>query len=86
MMEDPSTRTYILERTRGFFAGRFDEPYSGLHVSNPAQGLRVSGPPAWGLLRFGLPPRRRLLAPLSARGLTLRPQRRLEVVLGSHPG
>jgi hypothetical protein len=29
MIEDLKTRTYILERTRGFFVGRPDEPYSG---------------------------------------------------------
>jgi hypothetical protein len=29
MMEAPKMRTYILERTRDFFTGRPDEPYSG---------------------------------------------------------
>jgi hypothetical protein len=29
MIEDPKVRTYILERTRGFFVGRPDKPCSG---------------------------------------------------------
>jgi hypothetical protein len=36
MMEALKMRTYILERTRGFFAGRPDEPYSGAARLVPA--------------------------------------------------
>jgi hypothetical protein len=36
MMEAPKMRNYILERTRGFFAGRPDEPCSGAARFIPA--------------------------------------------------
>jgi hypothetical protein len=47
-MEDPSTRTYILERTRGFFAGRSNEPCSGAARFEPYSGVARFGPDSSG--------------------------------------
>jgi hypothetical protein len=74
-MDAPSPRTYILERTRGFFVGQPDEPCSGATRFEPADS---------GVLRFDQLPRRRQHAPPSAWWLILRPLRRSGLVLGPH--